>query len=231
MSWVCCTFAIRFIVVFLSSIGLTASAGVACALAADLEQHVHRLVNEHRTAQGLSPLAFNPEISAIARRHSRDMATGQVGFGHGGFESRRQDITGFIAQPGVGENVAMVPERSSHVGAVAVADWLESPGHRRNIEGSYDLTGVGIAQGPAGEYFLTQLFVKTTAYRPGTSGSDTPYTRSVPASRGRKSEPRVVETRPPDSYKRPPRKPRREKDPRKRPGRKRTADGWVQTLD
>ena len=231
MSWLGYIFAIRFIVGFLSSLGLVVSASVTAARAADLEHHVHRLVNEHRTAQGLSPLAFNPEVSAIARRHSQDMATGRVGFSHGGFESRRKKIAGFIAQPGVGENVAMVPVGSFHVGAVAVSNWLESPGHRRNIEGAYELTGVGIAQGPTGAYYFTQLFVRSPSYRPGTSGSDTPYTRSGPAPRDRKSEPRVVETRRPDSYKRPQRKPRREKDPRKRPGRKRTADGWVQTLD
>ena len=231
MSWLGYIFAIRFIVGFLSSLGLVVSASVTAARAADLEHQVHRLVNEHRTSQGLKPLAFNSEIAAIARHHSQDMATGRVEVGHGGIESRREKIAGFITQPGVGENVAMVPAGSFHVGAVAVSNWLESPGHRRNIEGAYELTGVGIAQGPPGAYFFTQLFVRSPSYRPGTSGSDTPYTRSGPAPRDRKSEPRVVETRQPLGYKRPPRKPRREKDPRKRPGRKRTADGWVQTLD
>ena len=231
MSWLGYTFAVRFIVVLLSSLGLTASAGMTPALAADLEHHVHRLVNEHRTSQGLKPLAFNPDISAIARHHSRNMASGRVGFGHGGIESRRQEIVAFIAQAGVGENVAANNGESSRAGDMAVTDWLESPGHRRNIEGSYELTGVGVAQGPNGMYHFTQLFVRTKSYRPETSGSDTPYTHSVPPPRATKNEPRVVETRQPSGYKRPPRKPRREKDPRKRPGRKRTADGWVQTLD
>ena len=231
MSWLGYTFAVRFIVGFLSSLGLVVSASVTPALAADLEQHVHRLVNEHRVSQGLKPLTSNPEVSAIARRHSQDMATGRVGFSHGGFKSRRKKIAGFIAQPGVGENVAVNNGDFLYAGERAVSGWLQSPGHRRNIEGAYDLTGVGIAQGPAGEYFLTQLFVRSPSYRPGTSGSDTPYTRSGPAPRDRKSEPQVVETRQPLGYKRPPRKPRREKDLRKRPGRKRTADGWVQTLD
>ena len=231
MSWLCHIFTIRLIIVFLSSFGLIVSANLTSALADDLEHYVHRLVNEHRVSQGLKPLTFNPKIAAIARRHSRDMAAGRVGFGHGGFESRREKIAGFIAQPWVGENVAMVPKGPSHVEAVAVSNWLESPGHRRNIEGSYDLTGVGIAQGPVGGYYFTQLFVRTSSYRPETSGSATPYTRSMPASRATKNESRVVETRQPSDYKRPPRKPRREEDPRERPGRKRTDDGWVQTLD
>ena len=233
MSWLCHIFAIRLIIVFLSSLGLIVSANLPSALAADLERYVHRLVNEHRVAQGLKPLAFNPEISAVARGHSRDMATGRVGFGHGGIENRRQKIAGFIARAGVGENVHTIMSSKSplSVGERAVAGWLESPGHRRNIEGSYDLTGVGIAQGPGGEYFLTQLFVRAPSYRSGTHGIDTPYKRSNLTPRATKSESRVVETRQPESYKRPLRKPRREKDPRKRPGRKRTTDGWVQTLD
>ena len=106
MSWLCHIFAIRLIIVFLSSFGLIVSANLPYALAADLERYVHRLVNEHRVSQGLKPLTFNPKIAAIARRHSQDMATGRVGFSHGGFESRREKIAGFIAQPWVGENVA-----------------------------------------------------------------------------------------------------------------------------
>ncbi len=233
MSWLCHIFAVRLIIVFLSSFGLIVSANLPSALAADLERYVHSLVNEHRVSQGLKPLAFNSEISAVARRHSRDMASGQVGYGHGGFDGRIEKIARLITQRGVGENVHTIMnyESPSHVGARAVTDWLKSPGHRRNIEGSYDLTGVGIAQGPGGEYFLTQLFVRAPSYRPGTSGSDTPYTRSVPASRATKNEPRVVETRQSSGYRSPPRKPRREKDPRKRPGRKRTANGWAQTLE
>ena len=229
MSWLCHISAVRLIIVFLSSFGLIVSANLTPALAADLEHYVHRLVNEHRVSQGLKPLSFHAEISAIARRHSQDMATGRVGFSHGGFESRRKKISKFIAQPEVGENVAVNNGDFLYAGERAVSGWLQSPGHRRNIEGSYDLTGVGIAQGPAGEYYFTQLFVRTPFHRPGTPRGDTPY--PMPASRDTKSGPRVAETRPSESYKRPLRKPRREKDPRKRPGRKRTADGWVQTLD
>ena len=231
MSWLCHIFTIRLIIVFLSSFELIVSANLTSALADDLEHYVHRLVNEHRVSQGLKPLTFNPKIAAIARRHSQDMATGRVGFSHGGFESRREKIAGFIAQLWVGENVAANNGDFLYAGEGAVSGWLQSPGHRRNIEGAYDLTGVGIAQGPAGEYYFTQLFVRTTVYRPETYESDTPYTRPVPASRDRKSESRVVETRQPSGYRHPQRKSRHEKDPRKRPGRKRTDDGWVQTLD
>ena len=253
MSWLGYPFAVRFVVGFLLSIGLAISVSVTAAIADELERYVHRLVNEHRVAQGLKPLAFNPEISDIARRHSRNMATGRVGYGPGGFETRRQAVATTVPLRSFGENVAwsqasgvdgMLGEGPQHgregmvstsqvgVAHYIVEGWLSSPPHRKNIESpDYELTGVGVAQGSAGEYYFTQLFVRAKSDYPGTSESDTPYTRPVPASRDSKGESRVVETRQPSDYKRPQRKPRREKDPRRRPGRKRTADGWVQTLD
>ena len=106
MSWLGYPLAIRFIIGFLSSTGLVVSVSMTAAIADDLEHYVHRLVNEHRIAQGLKPLAFNPEISAIARRHSRDMATGRVGYGHEGFETRHQAVATTIPLRSFGENVA-----------------------------------------------------------------------------------------------------------------------------
>ena len=232
MSWLCHIFTIRLIIVFLSSFELIVSANLTSALADDLEHYVHRLVNEHRVSQGLKPLTFNPKIAAIARRHSQDMATGRVGFSHGGFESRREKIAGFIAQPWVGENVAANNGDFLYAGEGAVSGWLQSPGHRRNIEGSYDLTGVGIAQGPAGEYYFTQLFVRVQQSIVQEPMEAIRRIRVLCLHR-------VTERASPESSK--PgshlvisvrkENPRREKDPRKRPGRKRTDDGWVQTLD
>ncbi len=199
--------------------------------AADLEQYVHRLVNEHRTAQGLRPLAFNPEISAIARRHSQDMATGRATVGHDGAPGRQQEIAGIVTMRGFAENIAANTAESSHAADMAVADWLTSPGHRRSMEGAYDFTGIGVAQGPTGAYFFTQLFVRTPSFRPGTAESDSTDKSSAPAPRAARIEQQIVETRSSPTYKNPYRKPRYEKDPRKRPGRKRTAQGWVQELD
>ena len=43
--------------------------------------------------------------------------------------------------------------------AEAVRGWLGSAGHRKNIEGPYDRTGVGVARSATGEVFFTQIFV------------------------------------------------------------------------
>ena len=161
-------FALGLLVVVLSSLGLTVSAHAAAATAAALELYVHELVNEHRTTLGLTPLALIPEISDIARVHSRDMATGRVAFSHVGFDGRGAEISKSIPYRTFAENVAMNYGLRTP-GVAAVGGWLESPGHRRNIEGSFDLTGIGIVRSEDETYFFTQLFMipsATTAAAP-----------------------------------------------------------------
>jgi uncharacterized protein YkwD len=47
------------------------------------------------------------------------------------------------------------------MGAREVVDgWLNSPGHRRNIEGDFRLTGIGIAKRSDGMVYFTQIFIR-----------------------------------------------------------------------
>jgi uncharacterized protein YkwD len=39
-----------------------------------------------------------------------------------------------------------------------VDGWLKSPGHKRNIEGDFTLTGIGIASDKQGNIYFTQIF-------------------------------------------------------------------------
>ncbi|CAL1157815.1 unnamed protein product [Cladocopium goreaui] len=39
--------------------------------------------------------------------------------------------------------------------------WIKSPGHRKNLEGAFDLCGIGVAQASTGEFFFTQLFARS----------------------------------------------------------------------
>jgi uncharacterized protein YkwD len=41
----------------------------------------------------------------------------------------------------------------------AMRGWLASRGHRTNMEGRYDITGVGVARSPTGKVYFTQIFV------------------------------------------------------------------------
>ena len=53
------------------------------------------------------------------------------------------------------ENVAYGAETAEEV----VRMWLKSPGHKKNIEGKYNYTGIGIARGRNGQLYYTQLFI------------------------------------------------------------------------
>lgn len=126
---------------------------------AEVEARVHTLINQYRNDKGLPPLALSDIITTQARQHSRNMADGTVTFSHDGFPQRVDAIKTQIDVAGAGENVAM---NSGYTDAakVAVDGWIKSDGHRANIEGDYNLTGIGVSQSASGAYYLTQIFVK-----------------------------------------------------------------------
>jgi len=125
-----------------------------------LESEVLERVNRHRRAAGLGSLRSDPRIAEIARAHSRAMASGRRWFGHGDFDDRAQAVEARVARyQRIAENVARQSRRRSDLSARAVSGWLQSSGHRQNIEGRYSLTGVGIAVSGRGEVYLTQIFV------------------------------------------------------------------------
>jgi uncharacterized protein YkwD len=131
----------------------------------DVEKQTFKLINAYRDQDGLPPLKWNEEIASIARSHSRDMATGDVDFGHGGFSDRVEQMKGVIAGfEGAGENVLYTTELDQ-VASRAVQMWLHSPHHLRNIRGDYNLSGIGVWQSPNGAIYFTQLFLK--AQEPG----------------------------------------------------------------
>lgn len=124
---------------------------------AEMNKEILRLVNKHRTDMGLKPLVNEPHIIKEAEQHSKNMASGKTSFGHDGFDGRTNRLTKAIKHAGASaENVAYGSRT-----AVAVVDmWLQSKGHRENIEGDYTLTGLGIAQDKNGTLYFTQIFIK-----------------------------------------------------------------------
>jgi len=126
----------------------------------DLEQATFNSINAHRASIGLSRLNWSGVMADQARGHSENMANSRVNFSHDGFDGRVDAIKKKISIGGAGENVAMNWGSTDPVG-VAVSGWLNSTGHRNNIEGNYDLTGVGVAKNEDGKYYLTQIFAKS----------------------------------------------------------------------
>jgi len=124
-----------------------------------IAQDIHQQINQYRQSQNLPPLKLNPTITQQAQQHSQEMATGQVPFSHQGFEQRAEKISQAVQYRSVAENVAY-NQGYSDPAENAVSGWLKSPGHYKNIVGDFDLTGIGVAQNEAGEYYFTQIFLK-----------------------------------------------------------------------
>src|SRR5258708_37376358 len=90
------------------------------------------------------------------------MANYIVPFGHDGADARFANIENSIPNvTSFGENVAYNIGYSDPA-ATAVSDWLASPGHYANIMGNFNLTGIGVASNDQGEYYFTQIFIKTS---------------------------------------------------------------------
>ncbi len=114
-------------------------------------------VNQYRAQHGLSKLTMNNAISQEAARHSRDMAVHALPFGHDGFNQRIRYLHEHIVDSSSGaENVAY----NYKTARIVVDGWIKSPGHRQNIMGHYNLTGIGIAHDKAGKIYYTQLFLR-----------------------------------------------------------------------
>jgi len=125
----------------------------------NLEKSVFTQINQYRAKKGLTQLNLNEKISQQARIHSQDMATGKVPFSHQGFEQRVMAIS--LKYSSAAENVAYNTGYSNPANE-AVSGWLKSPGHLKNLQGKYNLTGVGVATNDKGEVYLTQIFLNTS---------------------------------------------------------------------
>jgi uncharacterized protein YkwD len=116
-----------------------------------------KLINEHRASLKLPALQLLDELNTEAQQHSDKMASGSVGFGHTGFGDRYNRISKKVkGVNGIAENVAYGDITTEEI----VDGWLNSLGHKKNIEGDFNYTGIGIGQRKDGVYFYTQIFLK-----------------------------------------------------------------------
>ncbi|WP_131781312.1 CAP domain-containing protein [Legionella gresilensis] len=123
-----------------------------------MQQDILHYINQYRIKRGLGPLKINKVISVEATNHSQEMAAHQVPFGHQGFSKRIKHLYSAIKDArGGAENVAY----NYKTAKIVVSEWIKSPGHRRNIVGNYNLTGIGIAYDKKGRIYYTQLFLRT----------------------------------------------------------------------
>lgn len=122
----------------------------------DLEARMLELVNKERVATGFKPLAPDPELTEVARRHSADMfARGYFAHdtpeGRDPFDRIREAKVRFVT---AGENLALAPTVQ-----VAHKGLMNSPGHRANIlHKDFGRAGIGIMDGGIRGLMISQEF-------------------------------------------------------------------------
>lgn len=122
---------------------------------ASLAQEVLYQTNQFRKSKRLNELIMRNDLNRIAQKHSADMASGRVPFGHAGFYQRDATARKQIKQlSAFAENVAVGPTSGKQV----VTMWKNSAAHRKNLLGRYKYMGIGIAKDKNGRIYYTQVF-------------------------------------------------------------------------
>jgi uncharacterized protein YkwD len=129
----------------------------------DLAQQTVQLVNQHRASLGLRQLVVAPTLQASAEWKARHMAKYLYMAHNDPAPPVARDAAGRMAACGVsgawGENIAYGYPTAQSV----VTGWLNSAGHRANIENpTYAAIGSGAAVGSSGQIYWAQAFGTST---------------------------------------------------------------------
>jgi len=127
----------------------------------DCEARLLQLVNRDRRAAGVAPLTWHPQLAAVARAHSRDMADHDF-FAHVSPRSGRlaeRAVEAQVPYARLAENIALNDDVDSAHEAL-----MRSPGHRMNVlDGRFTHGGFGVvfAANPGGgtRVFVTENFL------------------------------------------------------------------------
>ncbi|WP_299441713.1 CAP domain-containing protein [uncultured Aquimarina sp.] len=121
----------------------------------DISDGILTLVNQHRAGIGLSALSKNATAEELAIDHTKYMISiNQIN--HDNFNQRGNVLSDQENATGTAENVARFYTDAQSV----VNGWLNSSGHRENIEGNYMYTGISSIKDQDGKYYYTQLFYR-----------------------------------------------------------------------
>jgi uncharacterized protein YkwD len=120
----------------------------------EIELEIVKLINEHRVSVGLKDLKINDFMSNQARNHNEYMIK-KGDISHDNFDTRYAVITKELGSGYMGENVAKQQKTAKEV----FGAWLNSKGHKENIEGDkYTTTGIAVTADANGALYFTNIF-------------------------------------------------------------------------
>lgn len=113
-------------------------------------------INAYRVSKGLNELQTVNHISFKSEEHNEYMIANNV-VNHDYFEERSNNIMQVLGAVKVNENVAYNYTTSAGV----LHAWLQSPGHKSNIEGNFTHFGISVSEDPeTGKKYYTNIFIK-----------------------------------------------------------------------
>lgn len=120
-----------------------------------IADEILQIVNVHRASIGKTPLEFNTLANDLAYEHTLYMIE-QRNISHDDFDKRSDRLFAEANASRTGENVAYGQRSAQDV----MNAWLNSSGHRRNIEGDFTHIGIAVVKNSSGTYYFTQIFFK-----------------------------------------------------------------------
>lgn len=120
-----------------------------------VEEALLDIVNDHRMNLGYSSLLFSKVAYDYANTHT-DYMIAKGSLSHDNFSARASNISSEVNAEYVAENVA----KDYPDAATALENWLQSPNHRKTIEGEFTHTAVSVKKDASGKLYFTQLFYR-----------------------------------------------------------------------
>jgi uncharacterized protein YkwD len=137
----------------------------------ETERRIFEEVNRVRQTEGLERLEWNERLAQEARRHALNMVTRR-------FFAHRDPLRGDLGERLEASQIRwrdcaenLFYERGQHDPVpMAVRNWLESPGHRKNmLDKVLTETGVGVAVEGSDSVFIVQQFIRPPVAPPRRS--------------------------------------------------------------
>ena len=120
-----------------------------------IEIEILELINNHRINLGLAALNNHNTIKAVAYTHT-DYMVEVDNVSHDNFFQRKNSLIQNADATRVSENVAYAFSSAESV----VNAWLNSEGHRANIEGDFTDFDVSAEKNNEGKWYFTNIFIK-----------------------------------------------------------------------
>ncbi len=121
----------------------------------EMESELFTLVNEHRLSIGLNALEFDSTTYYYAGEHTSYMISQGI-LSHSFFDERATKIANRTGAEFVAENVSRNYDTMTEI----LDGWIDSPNHKKNLEGNFNYSAISIQPDTDGKLYVTQMFYR-----------------------------------------------------------------------